>query len=51
MAIINRRRRGSRSDEVEVIELSERQWNKAVRRSLNELNLTMDELAEQARTG
>jgi hypothetical protein len=50
MAIINRRRHRD-PDDVQVIELSESEWDSAVRRSLKDLRLTMEELAEQARTG
>lgn len=45
------RGRTREGDDIEVIALSDRQWEKAARRSLKALGLTWDQLAEQARTG
>jgi hypothetical protein len=50
MAILDRFTRHP-DDDIEVIVLSSDEWDRAVRRSLKKLNLTYDELAEQARTG
>lgn len=39
------------TDDIEIITLTEQEWDCAVRNTLREAGLTYDQLAEQARTG
>ena len=49
MAIINRRRRPD--DDIEIIHLTPAEWDQALQNSLDDLDLTWEELVEQAKTG
>jgi hypothetical protein len=51
MAIINRQRHHQPDDDIEVIRLSPTEWDQALQNALNALDLTWNELVNQAKTG